>query len=87
MRKNKGMGEQMKKIQFKKIHFQKVEFTKEGKQAVAGISVGIVVLALLAFFLLFKVDRVELWEVRNIQIRKSENMHYPVLSHPIPCLR
>ena len=80
MRKNKGMGEQMKKIQFKKIHFQKVEFTKEGKQAVAGISVGIVVLALLAFFLLFKVDRVEI--VGSTKYTDQEIREY-ALSSPL----
>lgn len=80
MRKNKGTGEQMKKIQFKKIHFQKVEFTKEGKQAVAGISVGIVVLALLAFFLLFKVDRVEI--VGSTKYTDQEIREY-ALSSPL----
>lgn len=80
MRKNKGTGEQMKKIQFKKIHFQKVEFTKEGKQAVAGISVGIVVLVLLAFFLLFKVDRVEI--VGSTKYTDQEIREY-ALSSPL----
>lgn len=42
----------------KKIHLD-IRLTQSGKQAAAGIAVGAVVLALLIFFLLFNVNRVE----------------------------
>ena len=80
LQKNKGTGEQMKKYQIKKIRFQKVEFTKEGKQAAAGIGVGIVVLALLAFFLLFKVERIEI--VGSTKYTDQEIKEY-ALSSPL----
>lgn len=80
MQKNKGTGEQMKKFQIKKIRFQKVELTKEGKQAAAGIGVGIVVLALLAFFLLFKVERIEI--VGSTKYTDQEIKEY-ALSSPL----
>lgn len=57
-----------------------IRLTKEGKQAAAGISAAAVVVALLVFFLLFKVDKVEI--VGSTKYSDKEIKEY-ALSSPL----
>lgn len=70
----------MKKFRIDSIHFHKIELTKEGKKAAAGIGAAVVVLALLIFFLLFKVDQVEI--VGSTKYTDKEVKEY-ALSSPL----
>lgn len=59
---------------------RKIKLTKEGKKAAAGIGAAVVVLALLIFFLLFKVDQVEI--VGSTKYTDKEVKEY-ALSSPL----
>lgn len=63
-----------------KKRFRKIELTKEGKMITAGATAGVVLVALLAFFFLFRVDKV--YVVGNTRYTDEEVKEY-VMTTPL----
>ena len=63
-----------------KKRFRRIELTKEGKMITAGAVAAIVLLALLAFFFLFRVDKV--YVVGNTRYTDEEVKEY-VMTTPL----